>query len=61
LTDNDIPHRTQLRECIMEMWQEYLQQLSKDMLGALGKILFTCDLWTNSNLVLFMAVTAHWI
>ncbi len=20
-----------------------------------------CDLWTNSNLVLFMAVTAHWI
>ncbi|PBK90596.1 hypothetical protein ARMGADRAFT_871755, partial [Armillaria gallica] len=60
LTDNDIPHQTQLRECIMETWQEYLQQISKDMLGALGKISFTCDLWTNSNLVPFMAVTAHW-
>ncbi len=31
LTDGDIPHRTQLRERIMETWQEHLQQLSKDM------------------------------
>ncbi|KAK0445675.1 uncharacterized protein EV420DRAFT_1572148, partial [Desarmillaria tabescens] len=46
LTDDDIPHRTQI-------WK-YVQD-------ALGKISFTCDMWSNANLVPFMAVTAHWI
>ncbi len=31
LTDDNIPHQTQLHERIMETWQEHLQQLSKDM------------------------------
>ncbi len=35
--------------------------LSQDYQSVLGKISFTCDLWTNLNLVPFMAVTAHWI
>lgn len=29
--------------------------------GAVGKISFTSDLWSDSNLMPFMAVTAHWI
>jgi len=28
---------------------------------SLGKISFTMDMWTNTNLAAFLAVTAHWI
>jgi hypothetical protein len=28
---------------------------------ALGKISFTSDVWSDPNLVPYMAVTAHWI
>jgi hypothetical protein len=28
---------------------------------ALGKIFFTSDVWSDPNLVPYMAVTAHWI
>ncbi|SJL00252.1 uncharacterized protein ARMOST_03564 [Armillaria ostoyae] len=61
LTDDDIPRRTQIRKRVMEIWEDHLKQLSKEMQGALGKISFTCDMWSNANLVPFMAVTAHWI
>ncbi|KAK0224949.1 hypothetical protein EDD85DRAFT_752286, partial [Armillaria nabsnona] len=61
LTDADIPHRTQIWSCIMEIWAKHLKQLSKEMQGAIGKISFTCDLWSSANLVPYMAVTAHWI
>jgi hypothetical protein len=27
----------------------------------MGKISFTMDMWTDSNLAPFMAVTAHWV
>ncbi|KAJ7572573.1 hypothetical protein C8J56DRAFT_741363, partial [Mycena floridula] len=61
LRDSDIPHRTILRERLIEIWSEYLNELMEAMAGALGKISFTMDMWTDPNLVPFMAVTAHWI
>ncbi|KAJ7595849.1 hypothetical protein C8J56DRAFT_775322, partial [Mycena floridula] len=61
LKDSDIPHRTVLRQCLMEIWNEYLDELAQEMGVSLGKISFTMDLWTDPNLVPFMAITAHWI
>ncbi|PBK62342.1 hypothetical protein ARMSODRAFT_895744, partial [Armillaria solidipes] len=31
LTDADIPHRTQIRSRVMEIWEEHLKQLSREM------------------------------
>ncbi|KAK0209656.1 hypothetical protein IW262DRAFT_1302111 [Armillaria fumosa] len=51
----------QIWKHVMEIWEDHLKQLSKEMQGALGKISFMCDMWLNANLVPFMAVMAHWI
>jgi hypothetical protein len=31
LRDNDIPHRTTIRNRVLEVWDEYLDQLTKEM------------------------------
>ncbi|KAF9524235.1 hypothetical protein CPB83DRAFT_741676, partial [Crepidotus variabilis] len=61
LQDSDIPHRTKVRSRITQVWQEHITSLQNDMKGALGKISMTMDLWSDTNLAPFMAVTAHWI
>ncbi|KAF9555989.1 hypothetical protein CPC08DRAFT_604475, partial [Agrocybe pediades] len=62
LKDKDIPHRTTIRTRIMERLDEYLNELKKEISEtALGKVSFTMDLWTDPNLVPYMAVTAHWM
>lgn len=79
LEDDDIPHRTKLKNRIMEVWNTHIKALSSQMKvlrisykcidysdatvlqDALGKISFTSDLWSDTNLSPFMAVTAHWI
>ncbi|KZP20378.1 hypothetical protein FIBSPDRAFT_954545 [Athelia psychrophila] len=61
LRDEDIPHRTKVCKCILEVWDEHLEQLADQMKGSLSKISFTTDMWSDTNLTPFMAITAHWI
>ncbi|KAG2738986.1 hypothetical protein P692DRAFT_201688711, partial [Suillus brevipes Sb2] len=61
LQDTDIFHPTKIRELILEAFDEYFGALKRDLAGALGKVSFTSDLWSNSKLRPFMAITAHWI
>ncbi|KAF8833124.1 hypothetical protein BDN67DRAFT_859737, partial [Paxillus ammoniavirescens] len=61
LREKDIPHCTTIRTWVMEIFEEYLDQLADAIQGSLGKISFTTDVWSDTNLVPFMAVTAHWI
>ncbi|KAH9950785.1 hypothetical protein B0H21DRAFT_679919, partial [Amylocystis lapponica] len=61
LKDSDIPHRTTIHNRVLQVMDEHLNQLEEEMAKALGKVSFTMDLWSDPNLVPFMAVTAHWI
>ncbi|KAF5333840.1 hypothetical protein D9758_017432 [Tetrapyrgos nigripes] len=61
LNDSDIRHHHEIRMRIMELWDEHLDNLTLEFEKALGKISFTSDMWTNSNMMPFLAVTAHWI
>jgi hypothetical protein len=77
LDDTDIFHRTKARELIIDAFHEYFNALKRDLAvgqplsgairnisflqAAQGKVSFTSDLWSDSNLRPFMALTAHWI
>ncbi|PPQ77048.1 hypothetical protein CVT26_007808 [Gymnopilus dilepis] len=61
LRDKDIPHRTTICNRVMEMWEKHVKDLEKDMQKALGKVSFTADCWTDTNLMPFMAITGHWL
>lgn len=77
LQDTDIFHRTKIRELILQAFDEYFAVLKLDLAvsvqlsripqisdifqTAQGKVSFTSDMWSNSKLRPFMAVTAHWI
>ncbi|KAJ2921370.1 hypothetical protein H1R20_g15725, partial [Candolleomyces eurysporus] len=61
LRDEDIPHRTFVRNHICKRWDIYMDELRGELKNAVGKISLTTDLWSDPNLRPFMAVTAHWI
>ncbi|KAI5896314.1 uncharacterized protein SCHCODRAFT_02471500, partial [Schizophyllum commune H4-8] len=61
LNDSDIPHRTTIRKRVEEVYHEHLKKIKKDMAAAVGKVSTTMDVWTDSNMRSFMAITAHWI
>ncbi|KAF7333764.1 HAT family dimerization domain-containing protein [Mycena venus] len=61
LKDYDIPHRTKIRERVMEVWEEHLKTLETEMGNAIGKISATMDLWTDLQKIPYMVVTAHWL
>ncbi|KAF7334741.1 HAT family dimerization domain-containing protein [Mycena sanguinolenta] len=61
LKDSDIPHRTKIRQRVMEIWDEHLDKLESEMAAAIGKISTTMDLWTDQKKRPFMAVTGHWL
>ncbi|KAJ2921202.1 hypothetical protein H1R20_g15892, partial [Candolleomyces eurysporus] len=61
LRDEDIPHRTFVRNHIRRRWDIYMDELRGELQNAVGKISLTTDLWSDTNLCPFMAVTAHWI
>ncbi|KAL4254558.1 Zinc finger BED domain-containing [Pleurotus pulmonarius] len=61
LKDSDIPHRTTIRNRVTEVWEAHLDWLEAEMKDAMGKVSLTTDLWSDTNLSPFMAVTAHWI
>jgi hypothetical protein len=77
LDDTDIFHHTKACELIIDTFHEYFNALKRDLAvglplsralqnisylqAAQGKVLFTSDLWSDSNLCPFMALIAHWI
>jgi hypothetical protein len=77
LTDSDIPHRTLLRQRIIQRWVnehvEINERLSVCQFSytlseliyvsqcAIGNVSFTTNLWSNDNLRSFMALMAHWV
>jgi len=61
LQDKDIPHRTKLREAIIETWESHFKALRLELADAVGKVSFTADLWSDKNLRSYLCITAHWI
>ncbi|KAI0245391.1 hypothetical protein BJV78DRAFT_1103733, partial [Lactifluus subvellereus] len=61
LTDSDIPHRTLLRQCVIQRWVNEHVEINERLSCAIGNVSFTTDLWSNDNLRSFMALTAHWV
>ncbi|RXW21072.1 hypothetical protein EST38_g4780 [Candolleomyces aberdarensis] len=61
LRDEDIPHRTSVRNHIRARWEVYMEELQTELQNSVGRISLTTDLWSDPNLRPFMAVTAHWI
>ncbi|KAJ3752489.1 hypothetical protein EV360DRAFT_11628, partial [Lentinula raphanica] len=61
LRERDIPHRTRLRELILERYKCHWKEITSEMKAALGRISFTSDMWSNSVLKGFMAITAHYM
>ncbi|KAF9510406.1 hypothetical protein BS47DRAFT_1300302 [Hydnum rufescens UP504] len=61
LTNDDIPGRTKIRSSILKMWQTEFLKLKSELEGSLGKVSFTADIWSDSRLRPFLAITAHWI
>ncbi|CDO71217.1 hypothetical protein BN946_scf184863.g12 [Trametes cinnabarina] len=70
LDDRDIPHRTQTHKILIERYSAEIKKLRADLQllrhaahctqSALGRISFTCDLWSCRILKGFMAVTLHY-
>ncbi|KAI0070341.1 hypothetical protein K474DRAFT_1576559, partial [Panus rudis PR-1116 ss-1] len=60
LTDRDLPHRTTLRKLVIKMADEYFNRMVQCLATSLGRLHFTADVWSNSRLRGFMAVTVHY-
>ncbi|KAI0363255.1 hypothetical protein BV20DRAFT_911099, partial [Pilatotrama ljubarskyi] len=60
LDDHNIPHRTHTQKILIERYATEIQKLRQDLQAALGRISFTCDLWSCQVLKGFMAVTLHY-
>ncbi|KAF7372181.1 Dimer-Tnp-hAT domain-containing protein [Mycena venus] len=61
LQDSDIPHRSTIRNRIMQLFEEHLDRVASDIANAIGKLSTTMDIWTDQRRRPFMAVTGHWI
>ncbi|KAF7986895.1 hypothetical protein HWV62_12659 [Athelia sp. TMB] len=61
LRNMNIPHHTTIRARTLQVWEEHIEELSKEFEKSVGKISFTMDMWSDLNLSSFMAFTAHWI
>ncbi|KAH9911637.1 uncharacterized protein B0H18DRAFT_828123, partial [Fomitopsis serialis] len=61
LRDKDIPHRTKLRELIINRWKLFFEDVKKELLSAPGRINFTADIWSDQRRRGYLGVTAHWL
>ncbi|KAG2045644.1 hypothetical protein BDR06DRAFT_833920, partial [Suillus hirtellus] len=63
LKDSDIPHCTKFQQLIIDAWDKYFAAIKLELAisTAQGQILFTSDVWSDSKLPSFLAVTEHWI
>ncbi|KAI9061182.1 hypothetical protein FKP32DRAFT_1545037, partial [Trametes sanguinea] len=60
LEESDIPHRTATQKILIERYGKEIKKLRDDLQAALGRVSFTCDLWSCRVLKGFMAVTLHY-
>ncbi|KIM87796.1 hypothetical protein PILCRDRAFT_85650 [Piloderma croceum F 1598] len=61
LKETMVPHRTKLRELIIQAWRRYFQILKHNLVNAIGHVSFTMDIWSDQNRRSYLALTAHWI
>ncbi|KAJ7665623.1 hypothetical protein B0H14DRAFT_2658494, partial [Mycena olivaceomarginata] len=61
LRDEDVPHRTKIREAIIDAWILYYLDLQSQLQAALGKLCFTIDIWSSKGLSPYLAITVHWL
>ncbi|TEB10127.1 hypothetical protein FA13DRAFT_1602824, partial [Coprinellus micaceus] len=61
ITEEDLPKRTAMTQLILDKYNEEIQLITKELARAVGRILFSTDLWSDNNLCSFMAITAHYI
>ncbi|KIM51464.1 hypothetical protein SCLCIDRAFT_89914, partial [Scleroderma citrinum Foug A] len=61
LKDTDVPHQTHMRDLVINTWYDSFVDLQKQVKAALGNVLFTSDIWTDSNCKSYLAMTGHWI
>jgi hypothetical protein len=61
LTDKDIPHRTTIQNRIIRRYKQDRLVLKQKLKESMGRVSITSDLWSNSSMRSFMAITLHWI
>ncbi|KAJ2975727.1 hypothetical protein NUW54_g11681 [Trametes sanguinea] len=60
LSDRDIPHRTHIHNLLVREYQEEIENIRRELTNALGRVSFTCDLWSCNSLRGFLAITVHY-
>ncbi|KAI0649964.1 hypothetical protein C8Q79DRAFT_893836, partial [Trametes meyenii] len=60
LTNADIPHRTHLHDIPIKKYEDEIDRIRKELQASLGRISFTCDLWTCKLLRGYLAITIHY-
>ncbi|KIJ31312.1 hypothetical protein M422DRAFT_99788, partial [Sphaerobolus stellatus SS14] len=58
--DTEIPHRTKLREGVLERATLAVKKLKNKLNDVPGKISFTFDAWTSEAYDPYLAITAHY-
>ncbi|KAI1785412.1 hypothetical protein LXA43DRAFT_872324, partial [Ganoderma leucocontextum] len=60
LEDGDILHRTRAHDLLVEEYEREMDELRHELKAAVGRISFTCDLWSSVILRSFFAITLHY-
>jgi hypothetical protein len=61
LRETDIPHRTMIHDRILKRYKQDRDELRRKLKESIGRVSLTSDLWSNSSMRSFMAITLHWI
>ncbi|KAI0055464.1 hypothetical protein BV25DRAFT_1776292, partial [Artomyces pyxidatus] len=61
LKDKDIPHRSKIRELVLQRWKETFQTIRRELFHSPGRISFTVDIWSSRRRFGYITVTAHWL
>ncbi|PIL28171.1 hypothetical protein GSI_09708 [Ganoderma sinense ZZ0214-1] len=61
LEDKNILHRTLAHKLLVQEYEREMDELRTELKGALGRISFTCDLWSSVVLRSFFAITLHYV
>ncbi|KAI1788299.1 hypothetical protein LXA43DRAFT_1063663 [Ganoderma leucocontextum] len=61
LEDGDILHRTRAHDLLVEEYEREMDELRHELKAAVGRISFTCDLWSSVILRSFFAITLHYV
>ncbi|KAF4609402.1 hypothetical protein D9613_012987 [Agrocybe pediades] len=59
--ESDIPHRTKLREEIVEKAKVAIDRLKEHFKSIPGCVSITFDAWTSKSYDPFLAITAHYV